>query len=441
LINVNPKATLPSELVIIAPAGFNFTDDCLFSGGINDEITACTRIENLEGLTNSPPRARARLVCKAGGLTEPTQYVQIYVVTPALSVEKPAWYVEVKGPEFQLGWGTDPVGIEVEQMVESGVVYPGIPGISGLMAFRFIMIEKVAEHGVLRIGYPKSFTIECAGDFLSKVALEGDIVCNHEPKLGYFELNMSRPLPPGQQAFAVTSIAPPAVNEANVFSIKVLSPSRDVVDAAMNIPGRFIQHGLPLTTMPLIWSSSEASKSALITLGFELLQELPEEDPPTMSELVVEVPRDFQQQIFRAAHFEMSGTDLPVRDGAWLDVSHPQRVRVLLDEAQTKVLPVGQYGFSFPVMLPARMPAYNVWLLTVCGPAPTGVNESSCTGSEDPRALVSYPMAGFALGETHPSAVQYMTGRASHLGTCGLLMPAALLLLSSARWAWGDDGS
>merc|ERR1712014_546562 len=134
----------------------------------------------------------------------------------------------------------------------------------------------------------------------------------------------------------------------------------------------------------------------------ELLQALPDIDPPIMSEIVVEVPRDFQQQVFRSSHFEMSGSNLPVRPAPWLESSNPSRLGVLLDETATRTLRQGQYIFTFPVLLPARMPAYNVWLMTVCGPR-TSVSNRSCTGSNDPRALVVFPLPGFELGEDHPS--------------------------------------
>ena len=76
----------------------------------------------------------------------------------------------------------------------------------------------------------------------------------------------------------VTSTCPAAVND-NVFYIIILTPtgqagqsktpfetglsckaSRKVSDAAMSIPGLRIQHGLPISAMPLIWGMAEPNR-------------------------------------------------------------------------------------------------------------------------------------------------------------------------------------
>lgn len=407
VVSVDPKSTQPTELILVAPPGFGFPPDCFVSGGANNEITACARAPEVAG------RAAARLTCRQGGLTGPTEYVQILITTPAQSATEPSWFVDARSDTEQLGWGTDPVGVEVRQMLGAGVVYPGIPAVSGQMAFRFITNEKIEAGGKLVVGYPSSITINCDGAYLYKIALEGEIRCSNFPREGKFELTLSRRLPPGQQAFGVTSTCPFAVNEANVFYIKVLDHTGQVMDAAMNVPGGRIQHGLSVAALSLVWSNSEPNYAASISLGFELVQSLPpiEKDPPVMSELVVKVPRDFLQQVRRKNQIEVLNQPLPWRSGEWLDASDPTKLNFWLDESITPELAVGRYRFSFPVLVPSRMPKYNVFVLTICGPAVNTTNATAaspkCTGEEDPRAMVSFPLAGFAMGESHPSAEKY----------------------------------
>jgi hypothetical protein len=400
--------------------------------------------------------------------------VIIDVLTPALIIGERNWFVEARDSNGQqLGWAEDPQGISIHPMPDANVVYSGIVEVSGLMVFRFTTEVKVPAGGRLQIGYPRMYAISCYGTSLEKVSLEGNVQCENYPQLGYFDLRMPRPLPPGQHAFAVMSIpcacpiapltvlvdvgacppvrpACPQLTEANAFSIKVYDSYGEVSDAAMNVDGRTVQRPFRLRSMPLIWSNSEARRPATVTLGFELLEELPLEGSPVMSEVVVEVPPWFEQLINRTSDFQgWSSTvlgDIPpplglplMRGSSWLDYSSHTRVRVHLNEQETQVLPVGWYRFSFPVMVPARMPAYNIWLLTVCGPV-TPEHTAPCSGSDDPRSLVTFPLRGFDLGQTHPLGSQGgASGEAQRRFTgpggvwCGLLLPIALLLTSPAR--------
>merc|ERR1719253_763491 len=107
-------------------------------------------------------------------------------------------------------------------MAGAGVVFPGIPSISGQMSFRFETNLKVEANGKLRIGYPRSITVNCEGAFLHKVGLEGDIRCTNFPRLGYFEIALPRPLPPGRQGVAVTATPPNAIDEDDGSSFYIM---------------------------------------------------------------------------------------------------------------------------------------------------------------------------------------------------------------------------
>ncbi|CAE8736426.1 unnamed protein product, partial [Polarella glacialis] len=399
-VTFDPKSASPDELIIVAPAGFNFTADCLISGGDNKEVKSCVYMGNIAG------RAAARL--STIRLTSILQYVVIRIKTPAQSPAEPSWFVEARDAtsNTQLGWGEDPTGVSVRQMDGAKVVYPGIPSISGQMAFQFITNEKLDAGGILRVGYPKDITIQCGGSYLQQVALEGYVSCQNNAREGFFQLTLSRPLPPGQQAFAVESTCPTTVIN-NQFYIIVMTNQNQVVDAAMSIPGLPIQHGFSLAALDLIWGNAEPNRATFISMGFELLTELPLKDPPIMAEIVVTLPKDFFHQVMRSSHVETMAKPLPKKiEGGWLDVTNPTVVRVLLDETLVSTLAVGQYRFQFPILVPGRMPKYNVWTMTIC--APTRMNVS-CTGPTDPRALVSFPMAGFNMGQSHPSAVAFST--------------------------------
>jgi len=305
----------------------------------------------------------------------------------------------------------DVVGLQIRQMRGAGVVFAGIPSISGQMSFRFETNLKVEANGKLRIGYPRSITVNCEGAFLHKVGLKGDIRCLNYPREGYIEISLPRPLPPGRQGVAVTSTCPNAIDdpEGNNFYIMVIEPEAigaNVVDAAMSIPGMRIQHGFPVRYLPLIWGSSEPNRPGAVSFGFQLLADLPERDPPTISELLFKMPRDFYHIVKRLSQVElMCDHTLPVREGLWLDFrSSPLYLRVFLDETKSAKLKPGRYRIQFPVWIPGRLPRNNVWQLTICGKAYVGGGH--CLNEYSPRALVTFPVAGFFMNEVHPSTVQ-----------------------------------
>lgn len=425
-VRFDPKKLMPTTAILVAPLGFNFTVACLVYGGDFNEVLGCELME--ETIAN---RAVARLTLKNGGLDAPPEFVQIKIMTPPMNGEDRSWYVNLLDAQgVDLGWGEDPVGVSVSQMSESGVVYPRIPEIEGVLAIRFTLNTKVDAGGKIRVGYPQKFVVKCGGEFFYPVSLQGDITCANFPKSGYFELTMARPLPPGKQAFAVTGTTPPDVPDGfNMFYIMVYSPQGKVVDAAMGLPGLEPQPGLAVTATDLFWSASEAGKPSNIALGFELLEPLElngKVPPPTMSELVVNVPPDFQQTVQKLSQIEVMAHPLPlVGGGAWLDASDPKVLRLFFDPEKTKRLAIGLYRFSFPLMVPSRIPAYNFFTLTICTPSATN---ASCTGQNDPRALVTFPFPSFNFGEEHPAANQYaMTGGARQAG-------AGTLVISVLSW-------
>jgi len=363
-----------------------------------------------------------------GGLQAKTEFVEIFVMTPAESVALPTWYAEARSSTQQLGWGEDREGIAVRQMLGASILYAGIPRISGQLAVGFITSEKLAAGGKIEMGYPASMTIQCTGAFLHKIALVGIVTCDNFPKEGRLELNLAQPLPPGQQAFAVTSTCPFSSSPSDRFYIKVLDPTGQVVDARMNLPAAQIQLGLALGALELVWSSSDANRPATVSLGYELLQELPEKHlgPPVISEIIIEVPRDFAQQVRRINQIEVLANPFRWRLNDWMDSSDPRRLRLRVDDDWSIAMPTGRYRLSFPVMVPARMPKYNIFVITVCGPA--GPNASVwCSGPDDPRAMASFPLAGFRLGDTHPSAPKAaVTGHAARALPTQLLTPLIL---------------
>ena len=167
-------------------------------------------------------------------------------------------------------------------------------------------------------------------------------------------------------------------------------------------PGYNIIHGLKVSALDIIWGYANPGQQSVISMGFELLEELPDQSPPIISEIVVTIPRDFEHRVVRASNIESLASPIPLRkDISPFDVTNLRKIVMFLDEEKTSQLEVGRYSFSFPLLLPSRMPKYNVYTLTLCGPNPAGVN-ASCTGQDDQRALASFPLSGFAMRTASP---------------------------------------
>jgi hypothetical protein len=448
-LQINPVALSPNVVRVVAPPGFNFTatqtqSDCLNNGGTGDVFDKCTRSPPL--CTNGPDACQESVLLNTLGtkrLTTITELLKVSILTPAANAIPPSFFVQLwdYDAEFdkftELGWGEDTVGVKIRQMSGAGVIFPGIPNVPGQMAFRFETNLKVEANGKIRVFYPKDIVVDCGGQFLHQVGLKGDNVrCTNYPKEGKFEIGLPRPLPPGRQGFAVTSTAPNAINNArgNNFDIMVIAPAAEggqVVDAAMAVPGNKIQHGITVKYLSLAWGSSEPNRAATVTVGFELLAALPKVNPPTLTEILIRVPLDFYQVIKSQSQVEISG-DLPLKAGSQnIDYSKPLELRILLDEKKTAKLSLGQFKIQFPVWVPGRMPRNNVWLLTLCGQG-TG----TCIDETSPRALVTFPMAGFELNQAHPS-FQGELGQASRTRresiSCVWILYALILLDTVAR--------
>jgi hypothetical protein len=421
-LNLNPGSTMAKFARVIAAPEFNFTENCLQAAGDNGELLSCQlQSETIAGC------AVARLEFAGEGLASPPSFMQISIITPGQNKKGAyanSFFIQLFTAENEeVGWGEDAQGVQILQMLNSGVVYPAIPEIAGILVYRFTMNKKVDENGMIECGYPDGFLIQCNGDFLKKVSLQGTIKCDNYPLEKKFVLTMKRPLPPGSQAFAVTATPPFEPPTNNKFYIMIKNPEGLVMDAAMELPGLEIQPQPKVQGLDLFYSTTEPERSSTIGLGFELLVPLPPENPeeyklPVMYEAVIEVPNDFTQNVQKLSHIElMAGSNpLPIdASTTWLVNTDPKRLRIFFDEDKTKVLGVGRYKWTFPVMVPARLPAYNVFTMTICERGPpnsTGAN-ATCNGAFDKRALVTFPFPGFNIGDRHPAANEYaMTGAA-----------------------------
>jgi len=86
-IDLDPKGSAPTELKVVLPPLFNFTDQCLVSGF--PVFTACIPMRALDD-----GRQVATLQIEDAGLLAPAKDLRIRVRTPDKTPPTRAWFIE-----------------------------------------------------------------------------------------------------------------------------------------------------------------------------------------------------------------------------------------------------------------------------------------------------------------------------------------------------------
>jgi hypothetical protein len=304
-------------------------------------------------------------------------------------------------------------------MRDAGVIYPGIPEKPGQMAISFKTQEKLETAAYLRVLLPDTFGAQCNDGDWNPISLPAKTSCNSDAKKNYLEVTINQTLVPGMYALTVLAIPPASGPESNIFSLLVLNKDREVADAAMNLPGYEIRHGIKMVGTELIWSNSEMGKLTVISLGFKLLEMLPEKDPPEIAEILITCPDDFEHTVKTPRDITGMSPDLPLEEGNdWLDIENVKYIRIKLDKEKTKTLRQGTYSFVFPALIPQPlMPPRNFWTLSVCRSSKDG-----CRSMHDEAVIVTFPFAGFQYGDVNPKSLRQAAGALPGAGFCKALL-------------------
>lgn len=406
---IKPGIKAPTMLVVVAPLLYTFPTDCLVNGaGI---VRTCSQS------TPMPDgRRTAALAIDEPGLTSEPKNLVIKVQTPAKAPLAKAWFIEGRDAwtDEQYGWG-EAEGIEIEQMAETSVTYPGIPAIEALMVFRFRTQVLIESGGWLQLSLPEGFAPVCK---LRPVALPRTASCRVEnPQTVLVLLNST--LVPGEYSFGIV-VTPPAEQPLrNEFTIILRDRFGNVRDAAVDMPGLTVQEKLKIQATPLAWTNSKPLRATTITIGFEAVEPLPDlivAPIQQVSEILITLPVGCSHMVEEVYDFTVINEQMPFKEGQWLDFMQKDRLRVILELNRTSwtTLKPGKYEFRFQVLLPAVLPMFNVWYIGLCSPNYL----EGCNRIDDPAVLLTFPMPGFEFGDGHGG--QANNGRSAemrlHLG-------------------------
>jgi len=213
-------------------------------------------------------------------------------------------------------------------------------------------------------------------------------------------LALNDTLAPGSYTFSVIIETPrntPARRlSGNKFSLLLLDKNQQVQDASMNMAGQEIRSDFVAQALDLSWTSSEAGQASSITLGFKVRSEIPR---GVVADFLIMLPTNYAHAIEKKDSVRSLNSMLPLREvgtRGWVDFRMMDRLVIHLDP--NKPVPVGEYKFILPVTVPEQMPVGNFWRISLCGYSDTG----PCLTPESPQSLVTFPLAGFKIGQLAP---------------------------------------
>jgi len=320
-------------------------------------------------------------------------------------------------------------------MLETTINYGRLLNIISQVVFSFKTVVLVKPGGLLKVAHPYGFTVNCSG--FQKISLplyesQENSVCSwfggtvQVPNVNpYFTVYMPNDIVPGSYSFAVDMIMPRESPANSLFSVILYNNSSVVVDAAIDIQAPVFVDPTDESAIlvqsaarpdNLRWYPQEVAAGAKIgvEVRFQFVQQavLNASGEGPVRVILISFPANFVSAVESVNDVE-NLKNLSVDEeasstgGSWVDFTRLDSLTIYVDN--TLKIPKGEYWMRFPVYVPLQIPSHNVWYVTFCG------TSGGCTSTTDSAAIVSLPMAGFDIGETHPNTAVLQTSAASNL--------------------------
>lgn len=412
-LDIKPYGSRPTELQVYAPPSFNFTADCLIGGP--PEVLSCQPRKAIEG------RETAVIVLTEDGLIERmegpdagwAEPVVIKVKTPDGTPSNREWLLEgiFTVSDTQVGWGADSEGIRIFQMRDTAVMYAGATGIFSEFGVQFYNVLQLESGGMVEVRHPTTFTYFC--DSFYQVSLPGEVAC--ETYQESFRLAFNHTVAPGDYSFSILAKIPVDIPDETEFSVLLIDRHGDVQDAAMNVPGPPVKDNLiiyvPTDQVGFKWYPEKIIGGQVTFVEFVLTfeQDVPPDpsDAPVIGEILFTLPPGFVHDIRTIGDVSNQDDIWEPPGGRKVDFTMLDRVRITVDNGQytddpniAKIIKKNSYAFNFPIIVPMIIPTTNIWVVSVCGIG------GGCASPNDADVKLSFPLAGFQIGEVHP-----LTGR------------------------------
>ena len=406
------------KVILLAPPGFSVTSpSCLIAGG---NLTAASCVP---GPVYDGTRVSA-VISFTEGITKshlPSSGLQVGFITPSQFTGGSEWFLLAEGlSDTLVGWGVNVNPISVINMQGVSLSYGQVTGIRTQVAISFENTIRISKGGRLRVFYPPGFIFYCTS--FNKVSLpfyvsDGMDVCSVAPTpqdrvestmtsdLPSFDIRFVSDFLPGLFSFTIEAVTPNEVVETN-FALALLDPAMNVVDAIPEVQGPtlLLATAADAVRVQLLPSPSSlkwypatviAGLKMGVEIGFTFSQQvnLGSDGLNPVSSILIQFPKSFVSAVEVAGDIAEINTATPILEE--VDLTHSDYIRISID--RTQKISQGDYGFRFPVHVPAQLPSINIWYVVVCG------GQGLCTTPTDPGVTTSLPIAGFLDGQVHPN--------------------------------------
>jgi hypothetical protein len=173
----------------------------------------------------------------------------------------------------------------------------------------------------------------------------------------------------------------------NFIKVEVVTAGLTPVDlknAVLSDP--VLLQPLNASTPGLVWTKSGAQQVSRITLSWLL-----ETNADTLQAVLILMPMGFHHKIDQlsdiAVNFPVSSID-----GPWAETWAGYLLRVYVNIEPGKHLQKGRYSVSFNAVVPSKMPALNVWRVSLC-------TSRTCDGPDHPGTALTFAIPGFTIGQ------------------------------------------
>jgi hypothetical protein len=247
------------------------------------------------------------------------------------------------------------------------------------------------------------------------------------PGLIYVFLNST--IVPAEYSFAHYVVPPVDTPPRNTLSITLKDYDGTVKDAAVDLPGQTIWEKLKIKANFLNWDLSKPGRTSTITVGFTVVEPLPDNIVAPLQQvftILITLPVGFIHLVEDRTDFQILNENMPLAEPNAIDFMNKDTLRIYLNPNGTSwnALKSGIYNFKFQVLVPALMPAYNVWQVSLCRPG-----YGPCNRVSAPAVLVNFAMKGFNFDEmyvekvTAPPTIGVATSSArAHQGLAGIVL-------------------
>jgi len=274
------------------------------------------------------------------------------------------------------------------------VYYAGITSlVATQIAITFTLDYDYASGNTISVVPPAGYMLTCSMEgSLKTISLPGGRPdCIDDP----LELYLTQPLTRGSYAFAVTADLPSETPVMNNFNLIIKDRSNNVVDARNGVPGKtLVDFGAESPT--LTWSRAGPGQVSEVTIGLTFTR-----NTQSLQALLIMLPERFRHDVQKPTDVQNSNSRFPVAPGrSWADTSKPNRIKIYFDDnVNIATIPADVYSWRFPALMPQEVPKVNIWFICLC-------SDQRCEHQNDMSVLVTFPVAGFDLGETPPGSLR-----------------------------------